>query len=88
METFDMKMSLQYIGSLAPEYTKDAERILLSLPPDWHVYVPRFTCHDNANVSKQAVAHAVLFILAPEKFPGSRRTRLLAAYMKRFLEGR
>jgi hypothetical protein len=81
VERFDDTITLQYLARLSPEYVTAAREYLGKLPAGWHLLAPR-PCHRNdGSFSKQAVAHALLFILDPGRFAGSNRTRLLARFM-------
>jgi hypothetical protein len=81
VERFDDTITLQYLARLSPEHVTAARDYLGKLPAGWYLLAPR-PCHrSDGSFSKQAVTHALLFILDSDRFPGSTRTRLLARFM-------
>ena len=82
MKRFNERVTIEYLKRLSPHHVSAAEDFLTSLPTAWQAGIPKPCTHNDGTISKPAVAHALLWILDPVKFPASRCTRLLADYMQ------
>ena len=84
MERLSVEVTLQYLRRLAPDQAPVAEAILAELPHGWHCWIPRPCRRNDGSISAPAIAHALLHIIDPARFPASRRIALLASYIQQF----
>ena len=84
----DFSQTIRYIHYLAPDQEEKARRLLDSLPAGWEDGIPRHCRYLNGGISKLAIAHAILEILAPGSTLPSHAVRALAVYIHQFQKER